>query len=104
MPKGEMLRTAHYIPNILTEIIARRGVERGERRLVVHADNAKPDSAKMTRAFCDDNFLRIAPHPPYSTDLASSDFSCFLFGDLKTRLQSKDSNSGLQMKFFRDSE
>jgi hypothetical protein len=31
-------------------------------------------------------------------------FSCFLFGHLKNRLQSKDSNSGLQMHFFRESE
>jgi transposase len=68
-------------------------VERGEKRLVVHADNAKRHTAKVTREFCDDddNFLRIARHPPYSLDLAPSDL--FLFGYLKAA--SKDSNSGL---------
>jgi hypothetical protein len=33
----------------------------------------------------DDNGLRIAPHPPYSPDLAPSDF--FLFGHVKTALR-----------------
>jgi hypothetical protein len=56
------------------------GMERGERRLAVHADNARPHTRKVTRAFCYDNFLRIAPHSlhlPYSSDLAPSDFSWF---------------------------
>jgi hypothetical protein len=89
-----MIKAAYHIRNILTEIVARRG-QRGERRLVVHAYNARPHPAKMTRAFCDDNFLRIASHPPHpsdSPDLASSDLflflvSCFLFGHLKNCLQ-----------------
>jgi hypothetical protein len=69
---------------------------------------ARPYTTKVTRALCDDNFLRIAPHTPYSPDLASSDlflfswFLVFLFGHLKNAF--KDSNSGLQMNFFRESE
>jgi hypothetical protein len=69
----------------------------------MHADNARPHTAKVTRAFSDDNFLRIARyslHSSYSPDLAPSDF--FLFGISK--IASKDSNSGLQMNFFRESE
>jgi hypothetical protein len=49
-------------------------VERGERRLVVHADNARSHSAKVPRADWDDKFLRIAPDPHSSPDLAPSDF------------------------------
>jgi hypothetical protein len=80
------------------------GVKRGERRLVVDADKVRPHTAKVTRTFCDDNFLRIARdlHPLYSPDWASS--GVFLFGCLRNRRQSKDSNSGLQMNFFRESE
>jgi hypothetical protein len=53
----------------------------------MHAGNARSDTAKVTKAFCSDNFLRIAPHPdpPYSPDLAPFDF--FLFEHLKNRLQ-----------------
>jgi hypothetical protein len=101
--KGEMLAAAYDIWNILAGIVARRG-ERSERKLAVHADNARPHPAKVTRAFCDDNFLRIALHPRSSPDLDLSDFSCFLFGYLQSHFQSKDSNSGLQMNFFRESE
>jgi hypothetical protein len=34
---------------------------------------------------CDENRLRLAVHPPYSPDLAPSDF--FLFGHIKSCLQ-----------------
>jgi hypothetical protein len=60
IPKGEMFTTAYYIRiseypniriseypnirNIIIEIIARYG--EGERRLIVHADNARPHIAK----------------------------------------------------------
>jgi hypothetical protein len=50
------------------------GVERGERMLVGHGANARPDTAQATRAFCDDNFLRTVPNQPYLPDLAPSDF------------------------------
>jgi hypothetical protein len=73
------------------------GVEKGERKLIVHADNARPHIAKATKAFCDNNFLRIVPHPhphpPYSLDLAPSDFSSFLPGHLKTRVQGQQFGS-----------
>jgi hypothetical protein len=104
MPKREMFTVAYYVRNILTEIVAPRGVERSERRLVVHADNARSHPATVTRAFCDDNFSRIGLDPSNSPDRAPSDFACFLFGHLKNRLQSNDSNSGLQVNFFQASE
>jgi hypothetical protein len=56
----------------------------------VHADSARPHTVKVTRAFCDDNFLQIRPyplHPPYRSDVAPSDFFFFLFGHLKSHLQ-----------------
>jgi hypothetical protein len=64
MPKGENFTAADPIRKILSEIVARREVERGEKRLVAYADNARSDIANVTRAFCDDNFLLIAPHSP----------------------------------------
>jgi hypothetical protein len=105
MPKREIFAAADHIRNKLTEIVARRG-ERSERRLTVHADNARPYIAKSTRTLCDDNVLRIAPHPPYlsdSPDLSPSDcslFSCFLvflFGHLKTRLQGQQFRSAYEL-------
>jgi hypothetical protein len=48
MAKRERFTAAYYIQNILTEIVAR--VERGERKLAVLADNARPYTAKVTKA------------------------------------------------------
>jgi hypothetical protein len=106
MSKEEMFTAVNDIRNILTDIVAQRG-ERGERSLVVHADNARPHIAKVTRAFCDDDFLRIVPHPhlPDSPDLAPSDFFLFLVSCLSiSKIASKDSNSDLQMNFFQESQ
>jgi hypothetical protein len=41
-------------------------------------DPIRPGSFKKFQKFCEQNSLRIAPHPSYSPDLASSYF--FLFG------------------------
>jgi hypothetical protein len=62
----------------------------------VHADNARRITAKVTRAFCKDNFLRIAPHSPLhrasGTEIPLA-FSCFLFGHLNNRLQGQQFGS-----------
>jgi hypothetical protein len=66
----------------------------------VHADNAKLHPAKVTRVFYNDKSLRISVQPPYSPDLAPSDFSSL--GISKTA--SKESNSGQHMHSFRESD
>jgi hypothetical protein len=47
MLNGEMFTTACHMRNILIEIVARRGVERGEMTLVVHTENAMPHRASL---------------------------------------------------------
>jgi hypothetical protein len=90
MPKGEMFTTAYYIRNIFTEIAVRHGMERGERKLVVHAGNAKPHTAKVTRVFCDDNYGELHYiryiHRTSRTWFPLI-FSGFLFGHLKDRFE-----------------
>jgi hypothetical protein len=95
-------------PFMISEIFSQRsllGVERGKRRLVVHADTARLHTTKVRRAFCNDNFLRIAPHsqcPSYSPGLAPSDFLTFSYLSI-SKIASKDNKSGLQMICFRKS-
>jgi histone-lysine N-methyltransferase SETMAR len=48
-------------------------------------DSARAHTAQKYRTSCEENGLRIAPHPPYSPDLAPSDF--FLFGYVKECLK-----------------
>jgi hypothetical protein len=51
---------------------------------IIHADNARPHTAQKTLKFCQENGLKMAAHPPYSPNLALSDF--FLFGHVKHAL------------------
>jgi histone-lysine N-methyltransferase SETMAR len=55
------------------------------RKLVVHAENARAHTAQKCRTVCQGNGLRLAPLPPYSPDLAPSDF--FLFDYAKGPLK-----------------
>jgi hypothetical protein len=51
------------------------------RRLIVHADNARPDTVKLSVDYMDANRMTRAPHSPYLPDLAAPEF--FLFGGVK---------------------
>ena len=55
------------------------------RSTIIHHDNARPHTSLETRMALDRLGLRTLPHPPYSPDLAPSDF--FLFPKLKDYLK-----------------
>jgi hypothetical protein len=65
--------------------------------LIVHADNARPHTAKMASQFMEQNSIQRAPHRAHSLDLIPSDF--YLFGYVKQLLsecQFADQDSLLQ--------
>jgi hypothetical protein len=80
LPKGNTFNAEYYRVNILTELLPLCPHVHG-RRFVIHADNARPHTARKCRAFREENRLRLAIHSPHSPDLASSHF--FLFGHYK---------------------
>jgi histone-lysine N-methyltransferase SETMAR len=47
-------------------------------------DNCRVYFSKATQQFVTENHIGLVPHPPYSPDLAPSDF--WLFGHVKTSL------------------
>ena len=51
---------------------------------LLHHDNAPGYAALLTRWFLTNNSMNVVPHPPYSPNLAPSDF--FLFPKLKMKL------------------
>jgi hypothetical protein len=84
LPKGNMFNAEYYRVDTLTDFLPLcPQVDR--RRLVIHADNARSHTARQCRAFCEENRLRLAVHPPHSPDLAPSNF--FLVGYIKHCLQ-----------------
>lgn len=87
LPKGVTFTTDYFINNIL-EKLTKRGTafpDRDGKRLNLHFDNARPHTADKTIQYMELNGLKKVPHPPYSPDIAPSDF--FLFGYTKDKLQ-----------------
>jgi histone-lysine N-methyltransferase SETMAR len=93
-PKGGTVKASDYIDEIISQIPSWREAQGGtiNRRLVVHADNARPETAGSTLRYIKSCGMVRAPHPPYSPDLAPSDFFFYLviskacFGDDISRL------------------
>jgi histone-lysine N-methyltransferase SETMAR len=81
--KGRKFNTGYYIAEILEPLSQWRSIEaaENERKLLVHADRARSHTAKLSTQYFNENRMKLAPHPPYSPDLAPSDF--YLFGDVK---------------------
>ena len=70
---------------------------RPERRKVrlLH-DNAKPHTSKITRQKLEEFWWEVLPHPPYSPDLAPSDYH--LFRSLRNHLVKNQFNDQAQLK------
>jgi histone-lysine N-methyltransferase SETMAR len=85
-PKGFKLNASFPVIQILVLISdwCRTQVGRTNRKLWVHADNARPHTATVTPQFMQQNAMRRAPHPPYSPDLIPSNF--YLFDYIKQLL------------------
>jgi hypothetical protein len=76
VPKGHKFNAQDYANDILAAISDWRQQTGGTRtnKLWVHSDNARAHTAKMSRHYIGLNRMKQAPHPPYSPDLAPSDF------------------------------
>ena len=64
--------------------------------MILHHDNARPHTAQATTAEIAAKGWTVLPHPPYSPDLAPSDF--FLFGPLKDFLRGQKFNDDDEVK------
>ena len=79
--------TNYFINEILEKIKLRTSIDREtlRKKLVLHYDKARPHVSKKVSQYLDDNHIIKAPQPPYSPDIAPSDF--YLFGYIKHKLQ-----------------
>jgi histone-lysine N-methyltransferase SETMAR len=83
LPKGRTFDAEYYHDSVLTALVSLRP-KGGERKLAIHADNSRAVGIKTVSPLCQ-NGLGLATHPPYSPDIAPSDF--LLFGHVKHCLQ-----------------
>jgi histone-lysine N-methyltransferase SETMAR len=75
------MNRAYFLTNILIpldEAIFPQGRAPHENRLVIHLDNCSVHTSRVSTNWLEEHSILRMPHPPYSPDLASSDFYLFL--------------------------
>jgi histone-lysine N-methyltransferase SETMAR len=80
LPTGEHFNVDYFQKEILSDLTRTQDVYQAKyekQQFCVHFDNPRSHKAKSIIAFCKANTLTILPHPPYSPDLAQSDFFSF---------------------------
>ena len=90
----DMVFNSDYFRDEILEQIKDRTSDDRERlggNLILHFDNARPHISKKVMEYLDQNEIKRAPQPPYSPDIAPSDF--FLFGYMKEKLKGCRFNS-----------
>jgi hypothetical protein len=89
LEKERKFNTMHYVTEIVSLLFEWRASDASEsnRKLIVFADNARPHTARLSVEFFEDNQMKMAPHPPYSPDIAAPDF--YLSGYIKRCLASR---------------
>jgi histone-lysine N-methyltransferase SETMAR len=98
LPRGETI-TAIYYSSLLDKLKDALWRERRRRTtdgsLFLQQDNARPHSAAVTTSKLREIGLKPLPHPPYSPDLAPSDF--YLFSPMKSPLKGKIFNNAAEI-------
>ena len=90
MERGETVNSANYCEVLRTKLKpAIRSKRRGKLRkgVLLQQDNARPHSAQRTAETIKELGFEVLEHPPYSPDLAPSDFH--MFGPLKEALRGR---------------
>ena len=96
LPRNESFNREYFSENIVEKLITeikKRRPKRGTNGIRFHLDNARPHL--IDKKFEENGIIRL-PHPPYSPDLAPSDF--FLFGYLKKKLEGQNFDNDDDLK------
>lgn len=98
LPQGKTI-TGIYYSGLLHKLKDALWSERRRRTtdgaLFLQQDNARPHTAVVTTNTLREIGLQLLPHPPYSPDLAPSDF--YLFSPLKSALKGKSFNNAAEI-------
>jgi histone-lysine N-methyltransferase SETMAR len=87
LDKSSTITSNYYIENCLEPIKKELNKQRplsGTTSMKFHHDNARPHVTKKVKSYLNEAGFTIIRHPPYSPDLAPSDF--WLFDKIKTHL------------------
>ena len=89
LPKSAKFNEDYFINEILEPIneLTKNMRVKSEQKLILHYDNARPHTSQKVFDYLRSHNIEKAPHPPFSPDIAPSDF--FLFGHVKFLLTGK---------------
>lgn len=89
LEKGNTINSEYYIALLerLKAEIAKKRPHMAKKKILFHQDNAPCHKSIKTMAKLHELNFELLPHPPYSPDLAPSDY--WLFADLKKMLAGK---------------
>ena len=90
LPEGEHYNSTYFIEHVLRPLEEQKDQiwpTRGKHKIWLHLDNCKVHNSKATQKEMELSTFKRAPYPPYSPDLAPSDF--FLFGTVKEKLRGR---------------
>lgn len=89
LEKGKTINSDYYMVLLdrLKAEIAKKRPHMKKKKVIFHQDNAPCHKSIKTMTKFNELGFQLLPHPPYSPDLAPSDY--WLFADLKKMLQGK---------------
>ena len=99
LPQGEIINFEVYcrqLDNLKTAIEEKRSGLAIRNNIVFHQDNARPHVSMSTRQKLLELGWDVLPHPPYSPDIAPSDFH--LFRSLQNFLNGKNFENFVDLK------
>ncbi|KAM8707598.1 hypothetical protein ACLKA7_014689 [Drosophila subpalustris] len=87
LQKGQTINSDYYMALLerLKDEIAKKRPHMAKKKVLFHQDNAPCHKSMKTMAKLNELGFELLPHPPYSPDLAPSDY--WLFADLKKMLR-----------------
>ena len=83
LEKGKKINSERYIGQLmcLKNEVGEKRLQMKKKKVLFHQDNAPCHRSLATMAKFNELSFELLPHPPYSLDLAPSDY--YLFADLK---------------------
>ena len=90
VPPGQRVNAAFCVEvskRLRENVRRKRPDQRRNNTWLLHHNNAPAHAVLLTRRFWTNNNMTVVSHPPYSPDLAPSDF--FLFPKLKMKLKGR---------------
>ena len=76
LPQGQSFNCEYFISNVMIPTLQRFQEVTGRKKAKLHLDNCRVHNSKKSYEWYNLNHIIRIPHPPYSPDLAPSDFFC----------------------------